>query len=207
MKVASSALLDPAITLSDADSKELYGLLDVQTDRLTRLVTSLLDMNRYQAGVLGLDRQTWAVLDLVGDALAGLRPALGGREVNLDLPASLPNVAVDPVLIGQVLVNLIDNADRHSPVDMPISVAAELKDDRVAVSVTDRGPGVPANERDSVFGSFVRFDTGGRAGLGLAIAKTFVEAHGERIWVEDVPGGGARFVFTMAASSIEGSGG
>jgi two-component system sensor histidine kinase KdpD len=138
--------------------------------------------------------------------LAGLRPALGGREVNLDLPASLPNVAVDPVLIGQVLVNLIDNADRHSPADQAITVAAELKDDRVAVSVTDRGPGVPADERDSVFGSFVRFDTGGRAGLGLAIAKTFVEAHGERIWVENVPGGGARFVFTMAAS-IEGSGG
>ena len=207
MKVASSALLDPEITLSDADSKELYGLLDVQTDRLTRLVTSLLDMNRYQAGVLGLDRQRWAVLDLVGDALAGLRPALGGREVNLDLPASLPNVAVDPVLIGQVLVNLIDNADRHSPADLAITVAAGLKDDRVAVSVTDRGPGVPADERDAVFEGFVRFDTGGRAGLGLAIAKTFVEAHGQRIWVEDVPGGGARFVFTMAVASIEGSGG
>jgi two-component system sensor histidine kinase KdpD len=207
MKVASSALLDPEITLSDADAHELYGLLDVQTDRLTRLVTSLLDMNRYQAGVLRVDRRPCAVLDLVGETLAGLRPSLGDRQVGLDLPAELPAVDVDPVLIGQALVNLLDNADRHSPAGRPIVVAAELADDRVALSVSDHGDGVPSAERDTLFESFVRFDTGGRAGLGLAIAKTFVEAHGERIWVEDVPGGGARFVFTMPVAPVQGPGG
>lgn len=205
MKVASSTLLDPETILSDADARELYGLLDVQTDRLTRLVTSLLDMNRYQAGALGLDRRPSAVLDLVGEALAGLRPALGDRNVELDLPDGLPDVDVDPVLIGQVLANLLDNADRHSPPGHPICVAAQTRGDRVALSVTDRGPGVPRDERDAVFESFVGFDTGGRAGLGLAIAKTFVEAHGERIWVEDVPGGGARFVFTMPVATGQGS--
>jgi two-component system sensor histidine kinase KdpD len=76
-------------------------------------------------------------------------------------------------------------------------VAAELCHDRVTLTVTDRGPGVPSNEREAVFDRFVRFDTGGRAGLGLTIAKTFVEAHGERIWVDDVPDGGARFAFTL----------
>lgn len=205
MKVASSTLLDPETTLTDADARELYGLLDVQTDRLTRLVTSLLDMNRYQAGVLGVEQRPWAVLDLVGEALAGLRPALGDREVDLDLPDWLPNVDIDPVLIGQVLVNLLDNADRHSPPGQPVCVAAEMHGDRVALSVTDHGPGVPGDERDGLFESFVRFDTGGRAGLGLAIAKTFAEAHGERIWVEDVPGGGARFVFTMPVATGEGA--
>lgn len=205
MKVASSTLLDPEITLSEADALELFGLIDVQTDRLTRLVTSLLDMNRYQAGVLRVDRRPWAVLDLVGEALAGLRPALGDRVVDLELPDSLAEVDVDPVLIGQVLVNLLDNADRHSPVGQPIVVGAEAQGARVVLSVTDRGAGVPTDERDMVFQSFVRFDTGGRAGLGLAIAKTFVEAHGERIWVEDVPGGGARFMFTMPVT-INGSG-
>lgn len=204
IKVASSTLLDPDISLSADDAHELFGLIDVQADRLTRLVTSLLDMNRYQAGVLGVDRRPWSVLDLVGEALAGLRPALGAREVDLALPDWLPDVDVDPVLIGQVLVNLIDNADRHSPPGRPVCVAAEMQEDRVALSVTDRGTGVPRDERDGVFESFVRFDTGGRAGLGLAIAKTFVDAHGERIWVEDVDGGGARFVFTLPVAADEG---
>jgi signal transduction histidine kinase len=72
--------------------------------------------------------------------------------------------------------------------------------------VADQGPGVPAAEREAVFDRFVRFDTGGRAGLGLAIAKTFVEAHGERIWVEDVPGGGSRFVFTLPTVAANGNG-
>ena len=204
MKVASSTLLDSEATLSDADARELYGLIDVQTDRLTRLVTSLLDMSRYQAGVLGVERQPSAVLDLVGEALAGLRPALDDREVNLEIPDCLPAVDVDPVLIGQVLVNLLDNANRHSPSGRPICVAAAMRGDRVALSVTDQGAGVPGGERESLFDSFVRFDTGGRAGLGLAIAKTFVEAHGERIWVEDAPSGGARLMFTVPVAASEG---
>jgi signal transduction histidine kinase len=78
-----------------------------------------------------------------------------------------------------------------------ITVAAETLGDRVILSVADCGPGVPRQEREAVFDRFVRFDTGGRAGLGLTIARTFVEAHGERIWVEDAPSGGARFVFTL----------
>jgi two-component system sensor histidine kinase KdpD len=196
MKVASSTLLDPDISLSEADVLELYGLLDVQTDRLTRLVTSLLDMTRHQAGALVLDRSSWAVLDLVGGALASLRPALGDREVDVVLP-ELPLVDIDRVLIEQVLINLLDNAHRHAPAGTTISVGAELRGGVVAVSVIDRGPGVARSEREAVFDSFVRFDTGGRSGLGLAIAKTFMDAHGQRIWVDEASGGGARFVFTL----------
>jgi len=197
MKVATSTLLAPDASLSGPDTRELYELLDQQTDRLTRLVTSLLDMNRYQSGVLHPEIRAQPVLDLVGEALAGLRPALGDREVGLDRLDSLPEVDVDAVLIGQVITNLVDNAERHSPPGAPIVIAGRADGDLVAVSVTDRGNGVPVAERESVFQSFVRFDTGGRAGLGLAIAKTFVEAHHQKIWVEDAPGGGARFVFTL----------
>ncbi|MBV9661129.1 MAG: ATP-binding protein, partial [Acidimicrobiales bacterium] len=100
----------------------------------------------------------------------------------------------------------LDNADRHAPPRTPIVVEANLHgSEKVAVSVTDSGPGVPPNERLTVFDTFVRFDTGGRAGLGLAIAKAFIEAHGERIWVEEAAGGGARFVFTMALAATNGS--
>jgi two-component system sensor histidine kinase KdpD len=206
MKVASSTLLDPDVRLSEADVQELHGLLDLQTDRLTRLVTSLLDMTRYQAGVLTLERNPSSLLDLIGDAVAGLRPALGDRRVDIEVPDGIPQVDVDPLLIGQVLVNLLDNADRHAPPMTPISVTASSEGGRVCVGVADSGPGVPRAEREAVFGSFVRFDTGGRSGLGLAIAKTFLEAHGERIWVEGPPEGGARFVFTLAAAATNGSG-
>jgi two-component system sensor histidine kinase KdpD len=206
MKVASSTLLDPNSALSHEDAKELYGLLDIQTDRLTRLVTSLLDLTRYQAGVLEVDRRPWAVLDLVGDTVASLRPTLGDCVVNVTLPESLPPVVVDHLLIGQVLANLLDNAVRHAPPQTAITVTGEMRGGRLALSVSDRGAGVPPSEREAVFESFVRYDTGGRSGLGLAIAKAFVEAHGERIWVEGEPGGGAKFVFTMPVASVNGRG-
>jgi two-component system sensor histidine kinase KdpD len=202
MKVASSTLRDPEVHLSEADRHELYDLLDVQTDRLTRLVSSLLDMTRYQAGVLKLERVPSSVLDLVGDAVAALRPSLGERRVDVDVPEGLPHVDVDPLLIGQVLVNLLDNADRHAPAGSPITVRACPVADEVRIEVEDRGPGVPPEEREAVFESFVHFDTGGRSGLGLAIVKTFLEAHGERIWVEGPPDGGARLVFNLPASAI-----
>jgi two-component system, OmpR family, sensor histidine kinase KdpD len=205
MKVASSTLLDRTLSLSDADTDELHGLIDVQTDRLTRLVSSLLDMTRFQTGALEIHRQPWSVLDLVGETVAGLRPALAGRPVDVDIPDSLPAVSVDHVLVGQVIANLVENADRHAPPNSPVTVAAQIRSDRVAISVSDEGPGVPPQERNAVFNSFVRFDTGGRSGLGLAIAETFVKAHGEHIWVEDGPEGGASFVFTLPMAPTNGA--
>ena len=199
MKVASSTLLHPDLPLSDADAHELHGLIDVETDRLTRLVTSLLDMTRIDAGVLEVRRgptsvvRTWSTRRSPHSARRS-----GDRPVVVAMPDDLPEVDIDQLLIGQVLANLLDNANRHAPPESLITVAGEIRGDRIAVSVTDAGPGVPPAERDAVFDRFVRFDTGGRAGLGLTIAKTFVEAHGEHIWVEDVPGGGARFVFTLS---------
>jgi two-component system, OmpR family, sensor histidine kinase KdpD len=197
MKVAASTLHDSAISLSDADMHELHGLIEVETDHLTRLVTSLLDMTRFEAGVLEIQRCPKSVADLVNEAVDTLHSSLGERPVELLIPKSIPDVEVDQLLMGQVLVNLLDNANRHAPPNSPITVSAEVRDDHIALSVADHGPGVPSLEREAVFDRFVRFDTGGRAGMGLSIAKTFVEAHGEQIWVDDVPEGGARFAFTL----------
>ncbi len=204
MKVAASTLHDPAILLSEADMHELHGLIEVETDRLTRLVTSLLDMTRFEAGVLEVQRCPKSVTDLVNETVDALHSSLGDRPIELLVPKSIPDVEIDHLLVGQVLANLLDNAHRHAPPHSLITVAAEVRDDHVALSVTDRGPGVPSNEREAVFDRFVRFDTGGRAGLGLTIAKTFVEAHGERIWVDDVPGGGARFAFSLPLAASNG---
>jgi two-component system sensor histidine kinase KdpD len=200
MKVASSALVDPAIKLTVEDEEEMHELIDVETDRLTRLVTSLLDMTRIDAGVLEVRTVPTPVRQLVGDAVALVQSTLGDRPVDIALP-ELPDVDVDRLLIGQVLANLLDNANRHAPPGSLITVAGEAHGDRVTLSVADAGPGVPLSEREDVFDRFVRFDTGGRAGLGLTIAKTFVEAHGGHIWVEEVHTGGARFAFTLSASS------
>jgi two-component system sensor histidine kinase KdpD len=207
MKVASSTLLHPPIPLSEADTNELHALIDVETDRLTRLVTSLLDMTRIDAGVLEVRRGPTSVPDLVDEAVAALRSTLGDRPIGMVMPDDLPAVDIDHLLISQVLANLLDNANRHAPPESEITVAAEVRGDRIALSVADAGPGVPPAEREAVFDRYVRFDTGGRAGLGLTIAKTFVEAHGEHIWVEDGAEGGARFIFTLPrAEASVGSG-
>jgi len=197
MKVASSTLLAPPTPLSAADAHELYGLIDVETDRLTRLVTSLLDMTRIDAGALVARLAPASVPAIVDEIVAALRPQMTDHVIEVDLADHLPEVEADQLLIGQVLANLLDNASRHAPPGTVITVAAEERGDRVALAVTDCGPGVPPEEREAIFDRFVRFDTGGRTGLGLTIARTFVEAHGGRIWVEDTPVGGARFVFTL----------
>jgi two-component system sensor histidine kinase KdpD len=197
MKIASTTLRDHSLSLSEADTDELYDIIDRQTDRLTRLVTSLLDMTRLQAGVLQVQRDSWPVLDLIQESVAGLGGAIDTRRLDIDVCDDLPAVNVDPLLVAQVITNLVENADRHGPPGTPITIAARPSGDHVIVSVTDEGPGVPPEEREMIFDSFVRFDTGGRSGLGLAIAKTFIQAHGEKIWVENISDGGARFAFTL----------
>lgn len=207
MKVASTTLRDRSLRLSEAHTEELYDIIDLQTDRLTRLVTSLLDMSRLQAGVLQVQREAWTVPDLVSEAMTGLANEIGSRRVEIDIPEHIPAVLADQLLIGQVITNLLENADRHAPRGTQITVSACHVDDRVRISVSDQGPGIPDDERQSIFDSFVRFDTGGRAGLGLAIAKTFVQAHGEKIWVDQAIEGGACFAFTLAkatANCLEG---
>jgi two-component system sensor histidine kinase KdpD len=197
IKVASSTLFQRGESLSRDDTRELHHLIEIESDRLTRLVTNLLDMTRIEAGVLKLHRTTTPVAELVHEAVNVMIPTFGDQRIDVIESGSVPDVVVDRVLIGQVLVNLLDNAHRHSPTNSLIRVAKELRDGRVIVSVSDQGPGVAPDDRETIFDRFTQFDTGGRAGLGLTIAKTFVEAHGERLWYEENPEGGARFVFSL----------
>ena len=169
----------------------------MESDRLTRLVSNLLDITRIEAGVFTVHPDVTSVADLVREAVTSMEMTLSGHRVVMILPETLPDVQVDPLLIGQVLVNLLDNANRYSPTEGDIIVEGRRDAERVLISVSDQGPGIPVDQRDEVFHRFARLDKGGRAGLGLTIAKTFVEAHGERIWYEDTPTGGARFVFSL----------
>jgi two-component system sensor histidine kinase KdpD len=197
IKVASSTLVNRARHLSNDDTHELHALIEVESDRLTRLVSNLLDMTRIEAGVLEVHRAPIDVAALIDAALAILRTSLAPDGVLVHIAEDLPHVDIDELLMIQVLVNLLDNARRHSPVDAKITVTAQRHDDVVTVVVADEGPGVAPRDREAIFDRFVKFDTGGRAGLGLTIARTFVEAHGDHIWYEEAPQGGASFVFSM----------
>ena len=197
IKVASSTLVSRARQISADDAHELHELIEIESDRLTRLVSNLLDMTRIEAGVFEVHRARTDLLALVEESLSILGAGLRAERVFVDVPTGVPNVEIDQLLITQVLVNLLDNAVRHSPDDGRITVSACLDHDHVTVAVDDEGPGVAPSDRQTIFDRFVKFDTGGRAGLGLTIAKTFIEAHGEHIWCEEAPSGGARFVFSL----------
>ncbi len=201
IKVASSTLSGRADALSSEDARELHHLIEVEADRLTRLVTNLLDMSRIDAGALSLHREVTTVERLIDDALAVMSTTLRDSQLSVSVAASLGPVNVDRVLTGQVMVNLLDNALRHAPLESVITVSGESREDRVVIAVTDRGPGVAPNDRATIFDRFTQFNTGGRAGLGLTIATTFVEAQGERLWYEEPSGGGASFVFSLTRAN------
>ena len=124
-------------------------------------MNSLLDMTRIQSGTLEVQRRPWSLRDIVDEALAELHSSLVGRRIDVVIPEELPCVDVDPLLIAQVLANLVDNANRHGPPGTAISVSASMPGlDRVRVSVRDQGPGVPVAEREEIFEKFVRSTPG-----------------------------------------------
>jgi two-component system sensor histidine kinase KdpD len=206
IKASSSTLADPELEIGDEGRRRLAALIDGQADRLAMLVKNLLDMSRIQAGVLKPRLAIVSLRDLVASVLADLGPVLDGHETHVEIPGDLPPIDVDVVLISRVLTNLLENAARYAPAHTPISVtAASAGSGTVKLSVTDHGPGVSPGRRNEIFGLYPRRADDAGAGLGLTIAKAFIEAHGQRIWVEDAPGGGARFCCTLpGAPSADG---
>jgi two-component system, OmpR family, sensor histidine kinase KdpD len=204
IKTAVSSLRQVDARLSPGDRAELLALIEVQSDRLARLVSNLLDMTRLEAGALELRPTTVGFLDLVDESLALLGGIVGPARVTVDAPESLPLLHIDPILMSQVLANVLENAERLSPDDSVIRVTARTTPEhsaRVEIAVTDDGPGIAGEERERVFEMFSQNGGGGRAGLGLAIAKAFVEAHGGLIWIDPDVARGARVVFTVPSET------
>ncbi len=205
IKTAVSSLRQPdgAARLAPRDRAELLELIELQSDRLARLVTNLLDLTRIEAGALELRPTAIAFDELLDEALALLSGLVVPGRVVTEAPASLPLLHIDHVLISQVLANLLENAARLAPDSSAIEVRARVAPTTagasplVEIAVHDRGPGIASEDRTRVFEMFSQHGGGGRAGLGLAIAKAFVEAHGGRIWVDPEVHRGARVVFTV----------
>src|SRR5205814_4885651 len=187
---------------SRLDSQTRHELLESvreEAERLNRLVQNLLEMTRLESGALQLHRDWHPLEEVIGAALSRLGKRLANRRVTTQVPPDLPLVAIDDVLIEQVLVNLLDNAIKYTPPESPIRIIATATDQAVTVEVADHGPGLPRGEEDKVFEKFYRGQpAGGRgAGLGLAICQGIVKAHGGRIWAQNLPEGGVSFLFTL----------
>jgi two-component system sensor histidine kinase KdpD len=197
---SASALVEGEGTLDPATRRELAQAIEDEADRLNRLVQNLLEMTRLEAGGIQV-RKDWEPLEeVVGSALARVEKRLGDRRVDIRLAPDLPLVPLDPLLIEQVLINLLDNAIKYASGETPIEISASADEHAVRVTVADRGPGFAQGEEARVFDKFYRGqETGTRsgAGLGLAIARGIVEVHGGEITAEPRPGGGALFRFTL----------
>ncbi len=174
--------------------RDLAGTVLEESHRMHQLVANLLEMVRLESGDLTVKRDWHVVADLVGVALHRTGAALEGHPVSVTLPPDLPLVPVDEVLLEQALVNLLENAGKHTPPGTPVEVSARDEPGRVIVTVADRGPGLPSGTEARIFEKFERAGaTAPGAGLGLTIARGIVTAHGGRVWAEARPGGGAAF--------------
>jgi two-component system sensor histidine kinase KdpD len=198
IKAAATTLLADDLHLDEDTIRQLHTTIDEEVDRLDELVHNLLAMSRLQAGALQLSTTDADVDELVGRALV----SLGERANNVivDVPESLPRVALDPALFERAVANVVDNALSWSPPDQKVRVEARVVRDRLVLRVIDRGPGIPPALREEVFQPFQRLGDGGSprgVGLGLAVARGFTEALGGDLAVDDTPGGGTTMVFSF----------
>jgi two-component system sensor histidine kinase KdpD len=161
-------------------------------------------MTRLESGAVQLRKELHPPEEVIGAALGRLGKRLTGRRVTTKVPSDLPLVPMDDVLIEQVLLNLLDNAVKYTPPGSPIEIIATATDQNLTIEVADRGPGLPAGDVEKVFEKFYRVDraAAGGAGLGLAICRGIVQAHGGRIWAQNLPGGGVAFLFTLPLGRV-----
>jgi two-component system, OmpR family, sensor histidine kinase KdpD len=199
VRTAVGALRNPTLNLTDEDREDLLETIDVDSERLQRLVGDLLDLSRLEAGSAAPEQEVWSLGELVWEAI----DSLGVRD-RVTVVGDPPHVNVDPAQIQRAIANLIENAVKYSPAGERVIVRITATRKEAIIRVVDHGPGLEPGEEERVFEPFYRRpgDTRSGAGLGLAIARGFASANGGRIWAESRPGQGATFVLALPVVEV-----
>ncbi|GAC1382715.1 MAG: hypothetical protein NVS4B7_15800 [Ktedonobacteraceae bacterium] len=212
IKAAASSLLQKDVRWNEEEQHSFAVAIEKEADRLNRLVGNLLDMSRIEGGALKPEKEWYPVEELIHDVLSHMQPSLQDRTVITNLPADLPPVELDYLQMDQVLTNLIENAVRYTSSASPIEVSAQIENEYMLISVADRGQGIPPVDIERIFDKFYRVlgtqDKAARiagSGLGLAVCKGLIEAHGGHIWAENREDGGTIFRFTLPIARAEDS--
>jgi signal transduction histidine kinase len=182
--------------------RTIFEITNRSTDRMQRLISSLLDINRLENGQAITNRKTADISEIIQDAVEVILPSSQPKMQTLtrNIQPSLPTVFVDVDMIRRVVINLLENAVKFTPINGSIEIGVGMRNDALAVWVSDSGPGIPEEYKESIFLKFTRIkheNAPKGVGLGLAFCRLAVNAHGGKIWVESDSGNGSRFIFTL----------
>lgn len=200
IKASASAMLDESIAWSDEDRRALLETIDEETDRLTFMVSNLLDLSRIEGGALRPDKEWHDIGEVIDDAVRRSCRFIADRPVTVDIEPGLPLVPLDWVYTSQVLLNLLTNAGKYTLPGTPITVSAGRHNASIEIRVHDEGPGITPDKLPHIFETFYRAQAGGivsGSGIGLAICKGLIEAQGGTIRVVSHPGRGATFIVQL----------
>jgi K+-sensing histidine kinase KdpD len=184
-----------AITTIRAESvtpevqRELFEVIEQESDRLNHFIQGMMDLAKIEAGEITLASRDVSAEEIVEDSLLRAEPLLAGHAVEVDIPSGLPALRVDPRLISQVIFTLLENAAKYSRADTRITIAVRQIESTICFAINDNGPGISQELRAQVFEKFFRAGLKSGLGMGLAIARGIVQAHGGKIWIEDGPDG------------------
>jgi PAS domain S-box-containing protein len=208
IKGFATTLLADDVTWDVASQRDFLETINLEADKLTELIEQLLDLSRLESGTLRIVPEEQPLTAIVDASMAPLRALSADHQLVVTLPEDLPPVWADAQRIGQVLANLVNNACKFSPSGTRISLSAARQGEEIRMDVTDEGTGIAPEERERVFESFYQTSQEGNrrrprgVGLGLAICRGLVEAHGGRIWVRDRPGPGTTISFTLPVAAV-----
>jgi two-component system sensor histidine kinase KdpD len=211
IKAAASSLLQDDVEWDEESKRSFAQAIEREADRLNRLVGNILDMSRIEGGALKAEKEWYPLDELLHDVMGRMQEVLQGRELQVDIQEDLPPVQLDYLQMDQVVTNLLENVVRYTAAGSPLEIKAQAVDDHIIVCIADRGPGIPSDDLERIFDKFYRVSGAKRksgsvmgTGLGLAVCRGLVEAHGGHIWAENRADGGAIFRFTLPLGKLEG---